>query len=59
MHASPVLILMLNIHRIDMRALILVVHLVHLILEELIVIAFLIVDKADYQHKGLHDYALD
>lgn len=59
MHASTVLVLMLNIDRIDVRALILVVDFVHLILEELVVVAFLIVDQANDQENGLHDYALD
>ena len=59
MHAPPVFILMLNIHWIDMRTFVLVVDLVHLILEELIVVAFLVIDQADDQQHCLHYYALD
>lgn len=59
MHASTVLVLMLNINRIYVRALILIVDLVHLILEELVIIAFLIIDQTNDQENGLHDYALD
>lgn len=50
---------MLNINRINVRAFILIVDLVHLILEELVIVAFLIIDEANDQENGLHDYALD
>lgn len=59
MHASTVLILMLNINRINVRALVLIVDLVHLILEELVIVAFFIIDQANDQESGLHDYALN
>ena len=59
MHASTILVLVLNINRINVGAFILIVDFVHLILEELVIVAFLIIDQANDQENGLHDYALD
>lgn len=48
-HAASILIMVFNVDWLYMRTFILIVDLVHLVLKELIIIPFLVVDYADQQ----------
>jgi hypothetical protein len=57
-HAACILCLFLDLHRLHMRALVLVTDLINLVFKKFIVVALLIIDYTANQQQHLQDYAL-